>query len=91
MSTGLSIFLVVLGASILEPVGKRFVTAPIRRLVKRLFPEGRLKRLLLTPLGYTKRAKEEAEFEATIEDYCLLMKRQDRRGARKGLTAPTDL
>jgi len=53
------------------PAGKRFVTSPLRRAVKNRLPNGTFKRILLMPLGYTKKARDEAAMLADIEDYRL--------------------
>lgn len=89
--SGLEIFLVLFFGSILAPLVKRYLTAPIRRWVKRALPEGHIKRALLTPLGYTKRARDGAAFEATMEDYRLLRDREKRGNRGKGLTSSPDL
>lgn len=88
---GIETFLSLFFAAALAPLGKRYVTSPVRRWIKRVLPEGRIKRMLLTPLGYTKRARDEAAFEATIEDYRLLGKREERRSARERHPSSTNL
>jgi hypothetical protein len=54
----------VLGIS---PLVRKFITPPFRRMVKRM-PEGRLRTLLLLPVGYTKKQRDRENLEAVLED-----------------------
>lgn len=71
-------FLGIALAGAIAPLVKKFITAPIRRAVKNL-PDGKLRRVLLTPLGYTKKARNEAELEASLTDIAI----RSRRGLAK--------
>lgn len=55
--------------------------------------DGPLRRLLLTPLGYTKKARTEAATQALLDDYHLLApgshELRERHGT-SGIAAPTD-
>ena len=59
-------------AASLVPLVKTFLTAPVRRLIKYRMNDSALKRVLLTPLGYTKRARDEAANAALLEDLLVL-------------------
>jgi hypothetical protein len=73
-------FLGIAIAGAIAPLVKKYVTAPIRRRVKNL-PDGKLRRLLLTPLGYTKKARDEAELIASIEDIAIRSRRRLPKGS----------
>jgi pyrroline-5-carboxylate reductase len=60
-------------SSFIAPAISTFLTAPMRRLVKRHMKDGKLKRAFLTPLGYTAEAKQEAALNAAAEDARLLL------------------
>lgn len=59
-------------AAAAAPLVTRFLTSPIRRLIRHGLSDGPMRRLLLTPIGYTKKARQEAAQKATLDDYHLL-------------------
>lgn len=61
-------------AMALAPLGRK-VTARWRRWAIVHLKDGRFKRLMLTPLGYTKSARDAAAAEAAAEDCALLGER----------------
>lgn len=56
----------------IAPIIKKKLTSPVRRIVKHRMKDGPVKRLLLMPLGYTKKAREAALYESLIDDHELL-------------------
>jgi hypothetical protein len=61
-------------AAAIAPLAKKYLTAPLRRAVKNRLKDGPIKRVLLTPLGYTKAARDSAANAAMWEDYSLAIK-----------------
>lgn len=64
----------------IAPIIKKKCTSPVRRFIKRSLKDGPLKRVLLTPLGYTKKARQAALFESLIDDHELLTSNQLIKG-----------
>ncbi len=60
------------GAAAIVPLTKHFITEPIRRYVRHGMKDGWLRRTLLCPLGYTKKARDDAATQAVMNDYHLL-------------------
>jgi hypothetical protein len=73
----ISPFIGIALAGAIAPLVKKYVTAPIRRAVKNL-PDGKLRRALLTPLGYTKTARNEAALLASLEDIAIRSRKRGR-------------
>jgi hypothetical protein len=65
--------LIIAGAAV--PLIKH-LTSRMRRLVRHGMNDGPMRRILLTPLGYTRKAKNEAAARATLDDYHLLIPHQ---------------
>lgn len=65
-------FIALAIAALIAPLIARFLTAPIRRWIRHGMNDGPLRRLFLTPIGYTKKARQEAAQNATLDDYHLL-------------------
>ena len=53
-------------------------TSRARRFVRHGMRDGPLRRVLLTPLGYSRKAKDEAAERAVLDDYHLLVPHQVR-------------
>lgn len=60
-------------AAAIAPAIRSFLTSPIRRLIRHRMNDGPLRRILLTPLGYNKKARNNAAMQAIRDDYHLLI------------------
>jgi len=84
MSVEPFIGLVIAGALVPLIAG---LTSRARRFVRHRMSDGRLRRMLLTPLGYSRKAKNEAAQRAVLDDYHLLIPHQV--GERDSAGAPS--
>lgn len=69
------------------------MTAYPRRWMRHRMNDGPLRRFLLTPIGYTKKARDEAATKATLEDYHLLAPGPHELGERDSagrITTPAE-
>jgi hypothetical protein len=62
----------------------KLLTSRLRRFVRHRVNDGPIRRILLTPLGYTKRARKEAAMHAVLDDYHLRSHRSHELGQRNG-------
>jgi hypothetical protein len=85
-------FIGLVAAGALVPIIAN-LTARVRRFVRHGMSDGPLRRFLLTPLGYTKKTRDEAAMQAVVDDYHLLGHRRHELRQRNGAgerAAPTD-
>ena len=73
-------------AGAIVPIVKR-LTSSARRFVRHGMSDSLLRRILLTPLGYTRKARNEAADRAVLDDYHLISPHQ--LGQRDRASAPT--
>jgi hypothetical protein len=90
MSVQPFIGLVIAGALVPIIAG---LTSRARRFVRHRMSDGRLRRILLTPLGYSRKARNEAAERAVLDDYHLLVPHQvsERDGASTPALPPQRL
>jgi hypothetical protein len=75
-------------ASAVVPLIK-LATSRARRSLRHGMKDGPLRRFLMTPLGYTKKARDEAATQAVLDDYHLLALRRHELRQRHGASEPT--
>jgi hypothetical protein len=79
-------FIGLLIAGALVPIIKR-LTSSIRRFVRHGLNDGPVRRILLTPIGYTRKERNKAAARAIMDDYHLLVPHQ--LGERDRAQTPT--
>jgi hypothetical protein len=85
-------FIGLMAAGALVPIIAA-MTSRVRRYIRHGMSDGPIRRLLLTPLGYTKKARDEAAMQAVVDDYHLLGHRRHELRQRNGASeraAPAD-
>jgi hypothetical protein len=87
----MSAFIGLALVAVAAPLIKRFLTAPLRRWVRHGMKDSRLRTILLTPLGYTKKARDEAAMRAVMDDYHLLAPVTQKLRERDSTSKPTAL
>jgi hypothetical protein len=83
-------FIGLLVAGALVPIIKR-MTSAMRRFVRHRLNDGPLRRILLTPIGYTRKDRDEAAARAVMDDYHLLIPHQlGERNRAETTTLPAE-
>jgi hypothetical protein len=83
-------FIGLMIAGALTPIIK-VMTSRLRRSVRHGMSDGPLRRILLTPIGYTKKAREEAAAQAVLADYHLIIPHEGRkRNGAESAALPTE-